>query len=61
MLYIENNLIDSHDCMYLIVKFLKEINKIMTGWNNITLIKINVKPYAFEKMYMDKELIEDKL
>ena len=33
----------------------------MTGWNNITLIKINVKPYAFEKMYMDKELIEDKL
>ena len=61
MLYIENNLIDSHDCMYLIVKSLKEINKIMTGWNNITLIKINVKPYAFEKMYIDKELIEDKL
>ena len=33
--------------MYLTVKFLIEINNI-------------IKPYGFDKMYMDKELIEDK-
>ena len=25
------------------------------------LEKVNVKPYGFDKMYMDKDLIEDKL
>ena len=38
-----------------------EINTITTGSNNITLRKVNVKPYGFGKIYMDKELIEDKL
>ena len=38
-----------------------EINNITTGSNNITLRKVNVKPYGFGKIYMDKELIEDKL
>ena len=47
--------------MYLTVDSLVEINNIISGSNNITLRKVNVKPYGFDKMYMDKELIEDKL
>ena len=47
--------------MYLIVDSLVEINNIISGSNNITLRKVNVKPYGFDKVYMDKELIEDKL
>ena len=58
--YIKNNLIDSDGGMYLTVDSLIEIN-IITGSNNITLRKINVNPYGFDKMYMNKELIEDKL
>ena len=37
------------------------INNITTGSNNITLIIVNVKPYVFKKMSMDKDLKEDKL
>ena len=47
--------------MHLTVASLKEINNIITGSNNITLIKFSVKRYGFDKMYIDKELIEDKL
>ena len=47
MVYIENVLIDS--------------DNIITRSNNITLRKINAKPYGFDKMYIDKELIEDNL
>ena len=47
--------------MYLTIDFLIEINNTITGSNNITSRKVNVKPYGFEKMYMDKGLIEDKL
>ena len=61
LVYIENNLIDSDGGMYLTVDTLIETNNIITGSNNITLRKVNVKPYGFDKMYMDKELIEDKL
>ena len=43
--------------MYLTVDSLIEINKIITGSNNITLKKVNLKPYGFDKMYVDKELI----
>ena len=57
----ESNLIDSDGSMYLIVDSLIEINNIMTGSNNIALRKINVKPYGFDKMYTDEEVIEDKL
>ena len=32
-----------------------------TDSTNINLIKVNVKPYGFDKMYMDKDLIENKL
>ena len=47
--------------MLLTVDSLIEINNIITGSNNITLRNVNVKPYEVNKMYMDKELIEDKL
>ena len=40
--------------MYLTVDSLIEINDIITGLNNIILRKINVKPYWFDKMCMDK-------
>ena len=42
--------------MYLTVNSLIEINSTITGSNNITLRKVNVNPYGF-----DKDLIEDKL
>ena len=38
-----------------------EINKIITDSNNITLRKVNIKPYRFHKIFMEKDLIEDKL
>lgn len=40
--------------------FLIEINTKKTSSNNITLKKVNVKPYGHEKMHIDKDLIEDK-
>ena len=50
----ENNLIDSDNNIYLTVDSLIEITNITTTSNNITLRKVNVKPYRFDKMYMDK-------
>ena len=47
--------------MYLAVDSLREINNIITDSNNITLRKVNVKPYEFDKMYMDKTLTGNKL
>ena len=32
---------------------------IITSSNNITWRKVNVKPYGFDKMYMNKDLIKD--
>ena len=61
MVIIENNLKDSDGGMYWSVDSLIEINNTITGWNNITLRKVNVNPYKFDKMYMGKELIEDKI
>ena len=61
MVDIENNLIDSDGGTYLTDDSLIEINNIITGSNNISLRKFNVKPYGFNKMYIHKELIEDKL
>ena len=29
--------------------------------SSITLRKVNINPYAFDKMYMNKDVIEDKL
>ena len=61
LVYIKNNIIDTYDGNYLTVDFLIEINDTITGSNNIILRKVNLKQYGFDKMYMDKELIEDKL
>ena len=47
--------------MHLTVDYFVEINNWITGSNNITLRKVSVKRYEFDKMYFDKELIEDKL
>ena len=47
--------------MYLTVDSLIEINNIITGSDSITLRKVNVKLYGLYKMYMDKELMEDKV
>ena len=47
--------------MYFTVDSLIDINNIITSSNNVTLRKVNVKPYGYDKMYMDQDLIEDKL
>ena len=61
MIYIENNLISSDGNIYLIVDSLIKINHIITGSNKFTLGKVRLNPYEFEKMYVDKDLMEDKL
>ena len=47
--------------MYLTVDSLIDINNVITGSNNITLRKVNIKLYGYDKMYLDKDLIEYKL
>ena len=61
MVYLKNSLIDIDGGIYIRVVSLIEINNITTVSNNITLRKVNVKPYGFNKMYMNKDLIDDKL
>ena len=61
MICIKNNLIDSDNNRYFIGDSLIGINNIITGSNNITLKKVNIKSYGYDKMYMDRDLIEDKL
>ena len=61
LLYIKNNLIDPDSDMYLTVNSLMEINNIKTDSNNITLKKVYVMPYGFDKIYIDKKLIADRL
>ena len=58
---IQNNITDFDGGMYLTVDSSIKTNNIITGSNNITLRKVNVKPYGFDKMCMDKELMDDKL
>ena len=50
--YIENNFIDSDGNMYLRGDSLIDFTNIVAGLNNITLRKVNVKSYGFDKMYM---------
>ena len=57
LVYIQNSLIDSDNSVYLTVDSSIDINNNTTGLNNITLRKFNVKPYGYDKMYMDKYLI----
>ena len=61
MVYVENNLIDSESGMYLTIDFLIDISNIITASDNVTLRKVNVKPYGFDEMYMDQELIKEHL
>ena len=46
--------------MCLNVDSLIKIKNIITGSNNFILRKVNVKPYRLDKIYMNKDLIEDK-
>ena len=55
--YVKNNLIDSIGNIFLRVVFVF----FDTDSTNITLRKVNVKPYGFDKMYMEKDLVEHKL
>ena len=61
MIYIENNLVDSGGNMYLTVHSLIEIINIIISSNNITLTKVNLEAYRFDKIYIDKDIIEDEL
>ena len=61
LVYIKNNLFDSDNNLYLPVDSLTDINILMTDSNKITLRKVNLKPFGYDKMYMDKDLIEDIL
>ena len=38
---------------------LREINNMITNSSNITLRRVNVKPYGLDETYVNKKLIED--
>ena len=57
--YIKSNLIYRDSNMYLTVDSLIEINNIITGANSITLRKVNVMSWGFDKTYMNKDLTEN--
>ena len=61
LIYIKNNLIISGNNVYLVIGLLIDINNIITGSNLIILRKFNARPYGCEKMYLDKDLVEDEL
>ena len=56
--YIENNLIDSESSMCLI-SFFDRNERHNNQFQYIPCRKVNVKPYGFDKMFMNKDLIED--
>ena len=47
--------------MNLTVDSLIYVNNSLTSWSNITLRKVIVKPCVYDKIYIDKNLIEDEL
>lgn len=60
----EKNVIDYDDNMYVRLDSLTKINNIFdifTGSNNINLTKVDGKPYGFDKIAMDKDLIKEVL
>ena len=61
LVYTKKNFIYINSGMHLKVKSLIETNNIIIGSNNISLRKVNLKAYRFDKMYIDQELIKDKL
>ena len=52
LIYMKNKLIDSDKNMYLNVDSLIDISNIITGSNNISLRKVNVKRYGCDKIYV---------
>ena len=50
LVYVKNNLIYSDGGMYLTVDSLIEINNIITGSNNISSRKVNLKPSGLDKI-----------
>ena len=52
LIYMKNKLIDSDKNMYLNVDSSIGISNIITGSNNISLRKVNVKPYGCDKIYV---------
>ena len=56
----KDKLIDSGSNMYLLVNSLIDRNTIISGSNDI-LRRFNGKQNRYDKMYMDQDLIEDKL
>ena len=53
-------MIDSDGNIYLTLNSLIEINNMMNSSKNITLRKVHEKPYGFDKILIDKDLIEYK-
>ena len=37
------------------------MNNIIAGWKIVIWKKVNVKLYGFDKIYMDKNITEDKI
>ena len=60
LVYIKYYLIDSDGNIYLTLNSLIEINNMMNSSKNITLRKVHEKPYGFDKILIDKDLIEYK-
>ena len=51
---IHNKLFDPGKNIYLTVDLLLDIKNVITGRNNIAVRKVNVKPYRYDKTYIDK-------
>ena len=52
---------DKNGELFLTVNSLITLNNIITNSNNLYLTDVNVKPAGFDKMYLDKTLIEPAL
>ena len=61
LICVKSDLIDSDNNMQLAVDSLIDINNITIDSNNFTLGKVNVKPYGYDDMYIDKDLVEEKV
>ena len=61
LMNLKNNFIDCDNNIYLIFDSLVGISNITTGSNNTFLNKVNYKLRGYDKMCMDKDLIEEKL
>ena len=60
LMRIKNSFTDSDNNFFLTVDSLIDINNIMTSSNNMTLKKVFVKFYGYDKMYMNKDSLENK-